>query len=85
MTQEQSFAALSQVVALAQGANVAVNVSLSCVFGCPMEGDVPEADVFGWVQRFVDVGVCGCRRVWVWLCFLLTYISFLRGSIKIFS
>ena len=59
MTQEQSFAALSQVVALAQGAKVAVNVSLSCVFGCPMEGDVPEADVFGWVQRFVDVGVRG--------------------------
>ena len=59
MTQEQSFAALAQVVALAQGAKVAVNVSLSCVFGCPMEGDVPEADVFGWVQRFVDVGVRG--------------------------
>ena len=46
-------------MALAQGAKVAVNVSLSCVFGCPMEGDVPEADVFGWVQRFVDVGVRG--------------------------
>ena len=53
MTREQSFASL------AQGAKVAVNVSLSCVFGCPMEGDVPEADVFGWVQRFVDVGVRG--------------------------
>ena len=59
MTQEQSFTALAQVVALAQGANVAVNVSLSCVFGCPMEGDVTEADVFGWVQRFVDLGVRG--------------------------
>lgn len=59
MTQEQSFAALAQVVALAQGANVAVNVSLSCVFGCPMEGDVAQADVFGWVQRFVDLGVRG--------------------------
>ncbi len=47
------------MVALAQGAKVAVNVSLSCVFGCPMEGDVPEADVFGWVQRFVDLGVRG--------------------------
>ena len=59
MTQEQSCAALAQVVALAQGANVAVNVSLSCVFGCPMEGDVAPADVFGWVQRFVDLGVRG--------------------------
>ena len=51
--------ALAQVVALAQGANVAVNVSLSCVFGCPMEGDVAQAVVFGWVQRFVDLGVRG--------------------------
>lgn len=59
MTQEQSFAALAQVVALAQGAGVAVNVSLSCVFGCPFEGDVPEADVLGWVQRFADLGVRG--------------------------
>ena len=59
MTQEQSFAALAQVVAMAQGAAVAVNVSLSCVFGCPMEGDVPEPAVFEWVQRFVDQGVRG--------------------------
>ena len=60
MTQAQSFAALAQVVAMAQAAkDVAVNVSLSCVFGCPMEGDVPQADVFDWVQRFVDLGVGG--------------------------
>ncbi|MCI5069546.1 hydroxymethylglutaryl-CoA lyase [Acidovorax sp.] len=59
MTQEQSFAALAQVIAMAQGAAVAVNVSLSCVFGCPMEGDVPEPAVFEWVQRFVDQGVRG--------------------------
>ena len=59
MTQEQSFAALARVVATAQAAGVAVNVSLSCVFGCPMEGDVPEAAVFGWVQRFADLGVRG--------------------------
>ena len=59
MTQAQSFAALAQVVALAQSAQVAVNVSLSCVFGCPMEGDVPEEQVFDWVQRFMDVGVRG--------------------------
>ena len=70
MTQAQSFAALAQVVAMAQGAQalperglvrgaVGVNVSLSCVFGCPMEGDVPQAAVFDWVQRFVDLGVRG--------------------------
>ena len=59
MTRAQSFASLAQVVATAQGAGVAVNVSLSCVFGCPMEGDVAEAEVFGWVQRFADLGVAG--------------------------
>ena len=59
MTRAQSFASLAQVVATAQGAGVAVNVSLSCVFGCPMEGDVAESEVFGWVQRFADLGVAG--------------------------
>ncbi|QIL72448.1 hydroxymethylglutaryl-CoA lyase [Diaphorobacter sp. HDW4B] len=59
MTREQSFAALSQVIALAQQAKVPVNVSLSCVFGCPMEGDVQEEQVFGFVQRFADLGVQG--------------------------
>lgn len=59
MTQEQSFAALAQVVATAQAARVAVNISLSCVFGCPMEGNVAPDAVFGWVQRFVDIGVSG--------------------------
>ena len=59
MTQEQSFAALAQVARTAQAAGVAVNVSLSCVFGCPMEGDVAPEAVFGWVQRFADLGVGG--------------------------
>ncbi len=59
MTREQSFASLSQVIALAQQARVAVNVSLSCVFGCPMEGDVAEPDVWALVQRFADLGVQG--------------------------
>jgi len=59
MLRTQSFAALAQVVAMAQAARVPVNVSLSCVFGCPMEGDVAEDEVFGWVQRFADIGVEG--------------------------
>lgn len=59
MTREQSFAALAQVIALAQSAQVAVNVSLSCVFGCPMEGDVAETEVFDYVQRFAQLGVGG--------------------------
>ena len=59
MTRAQSFAALAQVVATAQAAQVPVNVSLSCVFGCPMEGDVAQEEVWAWVQRFADLGVQG--------------------------
>lgn len=54
MTRAQSFAGLAEVSALARGAGAAVNVSLSCVFGCPMEGDVPAATVLDWCARFVD-------------------------------
>ena len=54
MTQQQSFAALCEVAALARQAGVAVNVSLSCSFGCPMEGDVPEDAVLDWCARYVD-------------------------------
>jgi hydroxymethylglutaryl-CoA lyase len=54
MTREQSFAALSDVSRLARAAGVAVNVSLSCAFGCPMEGDVPVATVLAWCARYVD-------------------------------
>jgi hydroxymethylglutaryl-CoA lyase len=57
MTQAQSFATLSEVTKLAHEAGVSVNVSLSCAFGCPMEGDVPAADVLGWVDRFAGLGV----------------------------
>jgi len=59
MTQEQSFAQLAGVVALAKQAGVPVNVSLSCVFGCPMEGEVPLAAVRGWIDRFAALEVQG--------------------------
>ena len=58
MTMEQSFAALSDIIKRAKGL-AAVNISLSCAFGCPMEGDVPEAVVLEHAQRFADVGVRG--------------------------
>jgi len=54
MTRAQSFAALSEVSALARQAGAAVNVSLSCVFGCPMEGEVPQASVLDWCARYVE-------------------------------
>ena len=43
---------------MAQG-RVPVNVSLSCCFGCPMEGDVPAAEVLHWAGRFAALGVRG--------------------------
>ena len=60
MTRAQSFAALAAVTALARQHGVAVNVSLSCAFGCPMEGDVAEDTVLGWCERFVgELGANG--------------------------
>ena len=58
MTMEQSFAALSDIIKRAEGL-AAINISLSCAFGCPMEGDVREAVVADHAQRFADAGVRG--------------------------
>jgi hydroxymethylglutaryl-CoA lyase len=59
MTREQSFRQLRDVIALAQSAGVPANVSLSCVFGCPMEGEVPLDGVLGWIDRFAEAGAQG--------------------------
>jgi hydroxymethylglutaryl-CoA lyase len=59
MTREQSFTQLAAVIALAQQQRVPVNVSLSCCFGCPMEGDVDPAVVLGLVDRFAALRVQG--------------------------
>jgi hydroxymethylglutaryl-CoA lyase len=61
MTRAQSFTGLVEVAAMARGAGTAVNVSLSCAFGCPMEGDVPPATVLDWCARFL--GELGARGV----------------------
>lgn len=58
MPMARSFAALSEVITLVDG-RTPVNVSLSCCFGCPMEGEVPQANVLDWVARFADQGVRG--------------------------
>lgn len=58
MPMTHSFAALSEVITLVDG-RTPVNVSLSCCFGCPMEGEVPQANVLDWVARFADQGVRG--------------------------
>lgn len=57
MTREQSFAQLEQVIAAISGSAVAINISLSTSFGCPMEGDVSEDEVLRWIERFAYLGV----------------------------
>jgi len=62
MPREKSFAGLREVIEMAHRAasdRVPVNVSLSCCFGCPMEGDVPDAEVMHWAGRFAALGVRG--------------------------
>lgn len=59
MTREQSFLQLKEVVSVIGQGPVAVNVSLSTVFGCPMQGDVPTDEILGYVDRFANLGVRG--------------------------
>lgn len=54
MTRDTSFAGLAEVARAVQGTGVAINVSLSCAFGCPMEGDVPMQGVLDWCHRHVQ-------------------------------
>jgi hydroxymethylglutaryl-CoA lyase len=58
MPMARSFAALSEVIARVAG-QTPVNVSLSCSFGCPMEGEVALSTVLAWARRFADLGVRG--------------------------
>ena len=58
MPMANSFAALSEVIKRVDG-KTPVNVSLSCCFGCPMEGDVPLATVLDLASRFASQGVRG--------------------------
>lgn len=59
MTRPQSLRQLGEVAALALAAKVPVNVSLSCVFGCPMEGEVSQAAVLELVGKFAELGATG--------------------------
>ncbi len=58
MPREHSFSALTEVIKRVDG-QTPINVSLSCAFGCPMEGEVTQQEVLQWAQRFADLGVRG--------------------------
>ncbi len=57
MSREQSFGQLSEIIRMLRGTRTRVNVSLSTVFGCPMEGDIDEAFMFDLMDRFAEQGI----------------------------
>ncbi|VVE22501.1 hydroxymethylglutaryl-CoA lyase [Pandoraea anhela] len=59
MSREESFVQLRDVISAVKSTTSRINVSLSTVFGCPMEGDIEEDDVFAWVEKFHALGVDG--------------------------
>ncbi|KXW56514.1 hydroxymethylglutaryl-CoA lyase [Ferrovum sp. PN-J185] len=59
MSCDESFATLSEVIALAHHHNIRVNISLSTSFGCPIEGAISEQTVTRWIQRFAQLKVWG--------------------------
>lgn len=59
MTRVDSATALGDVIRLAHDAKVAVNVSLSTSFGCPMSGMTPLSELMHWIDHFANEGVRG--------------------------
>jgi hydroxymethylglutaryl-CoA lyase len=59
MSRVRSTEQLENVITLVFEQGAALNVSLSTVFGCPMEGDVSEREVFDLIGHF---GALGVRR-----------------------
>lgn len=59
MSRADSAKALHEVISLAHQSKVAVNVSLSTSFGCPMSGMTPVHELIHWIDHFVDQGVRG--------------------------
>ncbi len=59
MTRAQSLDQLADVISVLRDSRVAINVSLSTVFGCPMEGDIDPYQVFELVNRFASLGAHG--------------------------
>lgn len=62
MTREQSMAQLGQIIEVLQQRDpaarpVAINVSLSTTFGCPMEGEIAESEVLRLIENFARQGV----------------------------
>jgi len=59
MSREDSFKGLSSVIDLAHSNKIAVNISLSTSFGCPMSGITPLKELMHWIDRFSEKGIRG--------------------------
>jgi hydroxymethylglutaryl-CoA lyase len=55
----ESFAGFGEVFSALQGSDVSVVGAIATAFGCPFEGDVPEAQVLDCIGRYVEFGVRG--------------------------
>jgi hydroxymethylglutaryl-CoA lyase len=58
MTRARSRDTLGEIIRRVEGL-IPLNVSLSCCFGCPMEGQVEYKEVFALASWFADCGVRG--------------------------
>ena len=59
MTPEQSLEQFTAILEVTQGSGVFINASLSTTFGCPFEGEVPEARVLELVEKLIALGIQG--------------------------
>jgi len=54
MSGAASFEAIKEAASLAAAAGLRVTASLSCSFGCPMEGEIPAQTVQTWCHRLIS-------------------------------
>lgn len=59
MTPEASLEQFKSIIEVSKGTAVFINASLSTTFGCPFEGEVPEARIYALIQKLLDIGVQG--------------------------
>lgn len=54
---DDSFAGFAEVADMSRAANTALSGAISMTFGCPLEGDIPAARVFGLIERLLATGI----------------------------
>lgn len=55
----QSLEGFAEIMQAARGSRASVNGSISCSFGCPFEGEVPEERVLHIAERYLELGFRG--------------------------